>query len=393
MTQPPAPHRAGQGPSLRWRLLAAMALIVLAGAGTLFLVAFLVAPSVFYAHLADVGVAPTGQVATHVNEGFTTALVLGIAGGVAAATVVAVAVAFLVARRIADPLISMADTAARLSAGDYSVRVRPPGMGPELADLATAVNTLAERLEATATARLRLLEDLRHELRTPLTSLQATVEAITDGILPADEEALTTLTQQTHRLLSLVDDLAAVSRTDEHAFQVAVKAVDLSAIARESAAASSARYVNAEIALIPPPGTQTCTALADPERVAEILDQLLDNALKNTPPGGTVTLRTGSDSDRCSWIKVTDTGRGFPPEQAEDIFDRFHRNSPDTTVGSGVGLTIARALANAMNGSLTATSPGPNKGAVLTLRLPQDHRKDQSKSKPGSTQRSSPRPQ
>lgn len=378
-TASPNPHpdpgthrqvRGGSGPGLRWRLLGAMALIVLAGAGTLFLVAFLVAPSVFYAHLADAGLTPTGPAAAHLNTGFTTALVLGIAGGVAAAALVAVAVAFLVARRIADPLTGMADTATRLAGGDYSVRVQPPGMGPELADLAAAVNSLAERLEATATARLRLLQDLRHELRTPLTSLQATVEAITDGVLPADEDTLATLTDQTQRLLRLVDDLDAVSRADEHAFQVTLQPVDLAATARTAAQAVTARYTAAQIALAPPPGAAAVHAVADPERVAEILDQLLDNALKNGRPGDTVTLTTGRDPDGCPFVAVTDTGRGFPPDQTDALFDRFHRHDPLTSTGTGIGLTIARSLATAMHGTLTAASAGVDRGAAFRLTLP-----------------------
>lgn len=371
-THPSGHVRSGTGPSLRWRLLGAMALIVVAGAGTLFAVAFLVSPSVFYAHLAHAGITPTGQVATEVNTGFTTALVLGIAGGVTAASLVAVAVALLVARRIADPVTGMATTASRLSAGDYSVRVEPPRMGPELAELAVAVNTLAERLEATANARLQLLQDMRHELRTPLTSLQATVEGIADGILPADEETLATLNQQTSRLLSLVDDLDAVSRADEHAFQISLQTVDLNQVARHATTAARARFASKGITLVPPRESPPSLAVADPARLAEILDQLLDNAAKNTPPGGTVTLTTGQDSEGHPWVTVTDTGRGFPPDQADAIFTRFYRNNPDVE-GSGVGLTIARTLATAMHGSLTATSHYPDHGATFTLTLTTGH--------------------
>ncbi len=364
------PPRNPNGPGLRWRLLGAMALIVLAGAGTLFTVAFLVAPSVFYSHLADVGLTPTGTAAAHLNTGFTTALLLGVAGGVVAATLVAIGVASLVARRIADPLTGMADTATRLSRGDYSVRVQPPGMGPELADLATAVNSLASRLEATAAARLRLLQDLRHELRTPLTSLQATVEGIADGVLPADEETMATLTSQTQRLLRLVDDLDAVSRADEHAFQVTVQPVDLTAIACAGVTAASARYTTAGIALVPPHDNTPVVALGDPERVAEILDQLLDNAIKHTRPGDTVTITTTTHPPGTAKVTVTDTGSGFPPDQADAIFTRFHRLNPHNTTGSGVGLTIARSLAAAMHGTLTASSNNPDNGATLTLTLP-----------------------
>lgn len=362
------PAASGTGPSLRWRLLGAMALVVLAGAGTLFLVAFVVAPSVFYRHLQEAGVTPTGEVAMHVDRGFTTALVSGVAGGVLAATVVAVAVAVLVARRITAPVIATAATATRLAAGDYGVRLDPPRMGPELAELADAVNTLAARLEATAAARLRLVQDLRHELRTPLTSLEATVEAVTDGVLPVDAVTLATLTEQTARLARLVDDLAAVSRADEHAFSVTAERVDLTAKAEAAVHAARARYAVADVALAleaegPVP------AVADPQRVSEILDQLLDNALKHSPRGTEVTIRTTGRPGSAT-VSVVDTGRGFPPEEAEALFDRFHRHDPDATTGTGVGLTIARALARAMQGTLAASSAGPGRGASFTLTLP-----------------------
>lgn len=361
----------GTGPGLRLRVFGAMSLVVVAGAGTLFLIAELVAPSVFSRHLAEAGLDQNTPVAQHVYQGFAWSLFAGIATGVVAACLVATAVAALVARRIVSPITSTAETTNRLAAGDYAARVPPTRMGPELADLADSVNALAQRLETSEKARLQLLTDLAHELRTPLASIDATVEAITDGVLPVDATTRDTLTRQSRRLSRLIDDLTAVSRADEHAFLLRPQPVDLAAAAHTAAAAAAARYTAQQVSLNTPDLADPVTAQADPDRLAEVLDQLLDNALHHCQPTDTVTIAVAHDTTTAV-LTVTDTGSGFPPEHRELLFQRFYRGSPrpgDDQTG-GVGLTIARALTTAQRGTLTATSPGPGHGATLTLTLP-----------------------
>ena len=361
------------GPSLTVRLLLAIGLVLLAGGVTLFVVALLVAPAVFHDHLGAAGVDLDPVAVDHVDDGFQIAVVTAIAAGLTASTAVAVGVALFVARRVNRPVTQAAAAATRLADGDYATRVTEPGVGPELGDLARAINRLASRLEASEAQREALLTDIAHELRTPLSAVEATAEAIADGMLPADEETLGALRAQTHRLLAVTRDLAALSRTDEHAFRVDRGPTDLAALARSVVTAHAARYAAAGVALVvdaPAPAP----AYADPGRTGEVVDQLLDNALRHCRPGDTVTVAARARPDDCGEVAVTDTGGGFAPELAERLFERFYRapgGSPDRpTGGSGVGLTIARALVTAQDGTLTATSGGPGRGATFTVRLP-----------------------
>jgi two-component system, OmpR family, sensor histidine kinase BaeS len=355
------------GPSLRLRVFAAMGLVVLAGAGTLAITALLVAPAVFHQHLEQAGVAQSPDVAMHVDEGFATALLVSIAVGVLAAVIVAAAVALIVARRINDPVAAAAATASRLAAGDYSARVTRPLMGPELADLADSVNALADRLEQTEASRLRLVTDLAHELRTPLTAIDATVEAIADGILPADATTLSTLTDQSRRLSRLVDDLGAVSRADERSFRLDPRPVDLVEVASAATTATAARFVAKGVGLetrLGPP----VTVIADADRIAEVIGQLLDNSLRRCRAADHVTVTVDRRGDSAV-IAVTDTGSGFDPAEADRLFQRFYRAGSDPS-GSGIGLTIARTLIEAHGGALRATSPGPGRGATFAITLP-----------------------
>jgi signal transduction histidine kinase len=359
----------GSGPSLRVRIFGAMALVVLAGAGTLMIVSLVVAPGVFYRHLERAGVAQDPTVTTHVADGFALATVVSTVVGVVIAGAVAAAMALLVSRRIATPVTTAADAAGRLAAGDYSAHVNDPRMGPELADLSTSVNALAARLLSTEQDRLRLMADLAHQLRTPMASITATVEAITDGILPADNTTLATLTDNATLLSRLIDDLSLVSRAQERAFLVDSETVDLTALARTVSDAARARFTGTGVDLTMTPA-QPVYVRADPDRIGEVIGQLLDNALQHTHPGDSVDLAISRRDDEAD-LTITDTGEGFHAEEAEAIFGRFYRATSVTdSAGSGIGLTIARAVVNAHGGTITAHSPGLGRGASFTVSLP-----------------------
>lgn len=360
--------RARRSPGLAARVFLAVALVVLAGAVTFLVISVVVSPVVFRRYLEDAGIARDSEVAAHIDQGFTIATLTSIAAGVTAASMVAALVAVFIARRISEPVSIAADTATRLADGDYGARMPHPGLGPELDGLASAVNALAVRLETSEARRHALLVDVAHELRTPLAALQATVESIADGALPADEETLRTLTEQTARLTRLTEDLPAASRSDEHAFRVQPRPLDAGEVAAAAVAAHAARYLAADVAL-QLRSTGLATVHADPDRLTEVLDQLLDNALRHCAAGDTVTVHTTLRGDDVLLL-VADTGRGFPPHDAEALFRRFHRADSGGPSGSGVGLTVARALVEAQGGTITASSPGPGRGATFTITLP-----------------------
>jgi signal transduction histidine kinase len=384
-------RRVGLAP----RLFLASGLVILAGAGTLLVVALLIAPPLFHGHLHRAGVpAVAPDVQGHVDEAFGQALLISMAVGVVAATVAAGAISWLMSRRLAAPVEDVARAAQRLADGHYDTVVPDPRLGPEFDTLARSINQLSGRLADTETVRRRLTADLAHQLRTPLASVQATVEAITDGVLAPDEQALATLSDQTARLHRLVADLEKVSRAEERQLLLHPTRQPLAPVVERCAAAITGRYRAAGVDLVVDAERTTPPVRVDEDRIAEAITNLLDNALRHTPPGGRVTL-TVSPGRTChgarglpvqARIEITDTGEGFHPADADRLFERFFRSGPrpapgnpadhDATTttgaetGSGIGLTIARAIVEAHAGQLHASSNGPGAGATFTITLP-----------------------
>ncbi|MEP7370192.1 MAG: HAMP domain-containing protein, partial [Dermatophilaceae bacterium] len=200
---------------LSWRLFSAMGLVVIAGVGTMVVAMLLVANPAFHAHLDQIKPTLSAQTQSKVDEAFAGGVLLASAVGLTVALAAALLVTWLVARRVAAPVSDAAAAAQQIADGDYETRLPQPHLGPEFDRLTTSFNTMARRLASTESTRRRLLTDLAHELRTPLASIEATIEAMTDGILPSDQSTLDTLSEQSQRLHRLVGDLSAVSRAEE----------------------------------------------------------------------------------------------------------------------------------------------------------------------------------
>ena len=357
---------------LAWRLFVAMGLVVIAGAGTMLVAVLLVAEPAFHSHLSEIQPPMSDQVHAHVDEAFAGAVLIASAVGVVMALAAALVVTWLVARRLAAPVAEAAEGAYRIADGDFETRLRQPGLGPELDRLTAAFNAMASRLATTEQTRRRLLTDLAHELRTPLASIQATIEAVNDGILPSDQTTLATLTDQSQRLHRLVGDLSTVSRAEERQLNLRPVMVSILDLVSEVAAAARPRFEAKGIILTADEGAAVGQVLVDPDRLAEALGALLDNALRHTDKGGTVHITTARHDNRCQ-IAVTDTGDGFVPDVAAQLFERFFRGDSSRTVsgaGSGIGLTIAKAIIEAHHGQLRANSDGPGKGASFAITLP-----------------------
>jgi two-component system, OmpR family, sensor histidine kinase BaeS len=357
---------------LTWRLFAAVGLVVIAGAATMLVAVLLVAAPAFHAHLSQVQPPLAEQAHAFVDEAFASAVLIALAVGVVVALAVALVVTWLVARRLATPVAEASEAAYRIADGDYQTRLRQPGLGPEFDQLTTSFNTMARRLATTEQTRRRLLADLAHELRTPLASMQATIEAVNDGILPSDLTTLATLTEQSQRLHRLVGDLSAVSRAEERQLNLNPIRVPLEDVVTGSVTAARPRFDAKDINLTADHGDAVGQVLVDPDRMAEALGALLDNALRHTAKGGTVTVATTRQGNQCR-IGVTDTGEGFAPEQAAQLFERFYRGDSSRTAsgaGSGIGLTIAKAIIKAHHGQLVGHSDGPGTGAQFEITLP-----------------------
>ncbi len=353
------------------RLLGAQALVLLAGAVTTWIVASIVGPSSFRDHLDRAGVRHTSTEAGHVEAAFNAALLISISIALVAATATALMVTWYLSRRIQRSISQVAESAAQVAGGHYAMRVTDPGLGHEFAVLTATSNALADRLQTTETTRRRMLGDLAHEMRTPLATIDAHLEAIEDGVRTADQDTLEVIRLSTQRLRRLAEDVSSVSRAEEGDVTISRRRILASDLVRAATETARDRFSVAHVTLAAHVSTDAYV-LGDPDRLGQVLGNLLDNALRHTPAGGTVRLDCTSAG---GWVEcvVSDTGSGITTEHLGHVFDRFYR--VDTARdrirgGSGIGLSIAKALVEAHGGTITAASSGAGRGSSFTVRLP-----------------------
>lgn len=357
------------------RLLAAQVLVLGLFASSLILVTALLGPRIFDSHLRQVE-AGGAAAAHHAREAFGTAVQTSLSLALLIALGAAFAVSVVLARRVTRPVTALARAAGELADGRYGSRVAAPGLGPEFETLADTFNALAGRLAATETTRRRLLADLAHEMRTPLATLEAYHEALADGVVQPTPAEMALFAQQTARLRRLVEDVGAVSRAEEAALDLDPAPVAPEALMAAAVEAAGARYAAKGVGLTAHASPGMSAVEVDADRIGQVLGNLLDNALRHTPPGGRVRVTTepgGRSGTSGVRITVTDTGEGITAEALPHVFERFYR--ADTARdrargGSGIGLAIARALVQAHGGRITAASDGPGRGAAFTITLP-----------------------
>ena len=295
-------------------------------------------------------------------------LVAGVLAGV-----LAVAVSVLVSRRITGPLEELTDAAADVTAGNLDVRVAPRG-DDEVAALASAFNQMADSLARDEQWRRDMTADLSHELRTPLATIQSRIEALEDGVMPATPENLRVIGDEVERLGRLLGELRSLNELESEDFGVTLRPLDLADVGRDGLARveplAARRSVRLESRLAEAP------ADGDRDQLLQVVVNLLDNAIKFTPEGGSVTLAVGPAPPPAGragpWasITVSDTGPGIDPIDLPFVFDRFYRSrSVRHTQGAGLGLAIAKGLVEVHNGVIEA-SDGAGGGAVFTVLLP-----------------------
>ncbi|MEN0070394.1 MAG: ATP-binding protein [Propionicimonas sp.] len=353
------------------RLFLAQAAALVAIVVTAGIVAVVLGPPLFHAHLVEAGHPTDAAEIPHIEQAFADAGVLSLTIGLLVALAFALAVTWYLTRRIGRPLGTLTTAARRMATGDYDARVRVDGAGPELVTLAASFNQMAERLGNTEHTRRRLLADLAHELRTPVATLSAHLEGLADGITEWDGTTRRVLQHQTDRLARLARDLDEVSRAEEGRISLDPGPQTLSELVGHAVGQFRDRCAGKGVTLSAE--ATDAVVVVDPQRIAQILANLLGNALRHTPPGGRITVSAGRRGTEVS-IAVTDTGDGLTREQLDHVFERFYRGAPAREAdpaGSGIGLTIARAIAEAHGGGLAADSPGPGRGASFVLTLPQ----------------------
>jgi signal transduction histidine kinase len=277
-------------------------------------------------------------------------------------------VAFLVGRavrRMAAPIGEVMEAADRVAGGDYSTRVQVRGSG-EVGQLASSFNQMTARLQASETQRRALLADVAHELRTPLSVIRGNVEGMLDGVYPADESHLGPVLEETAVMARLLDDLQTLSTAEAGVLRLHRERVDPVALAQDAAAAFRSRADRGGVGLdcdapVPVPEVDV-----DPVRIGEVLANLLTNAIRHTPRGGSVRVAVEPDPAGVA-VTVADTGPGIDPRDLPHVFDRFVKSADSG--GAGLGLAIARSLVEAHGGRIAAASV-PGQGTTMRFVLP-----------------------
>ena len=289
------------------------------------------------------------------------------AGG---AAVMALALGVLLARTLTHPLREMTAAARSLARGELGQQVKVRS-GDEVGDLARAFNQMSHDLAQAEARRRQLTADIAHDLRTPISIIQGHAEGLRDGVLPPTPEMFALIHDETLRLNRMVEDLRTLSRMEAGDLSLARRPVAVGAFLERMAAAQRPRAGEKGIGLQLEVERKLPEIEVDEDRMAQALNNLVDNALRHTPAGGTVTL-AGGRNEGGVWLQVRDSGPGIAAEDLPHVFERFYRADRARgrhEGGSGLGLAIARSIVEAHGGSIRAESPAGG-GAVFTIELP-----------------------
>ena len=362
------PRRRG----LAANLITAQVVVVAVGALTLALTATLLAPPLFRRHLSRAGIT-SAPVRRHAEEAFASTFSLSLASATLAALLAAGVASWVLVRRVSAPIEALARTADAFARGHFDAVPPTAGSSTEIGRLSDAFSRMALRLTDTDASRSRLLSDLSHELRTPLATISAYIDGMQDDVLPRDAQSWETMRAQVSRLSRLTTDVRDAAAAQEGTLSLHPRAIDPAELAHDAVDAVAPRFVTRGVNLSYVGPSTGVAVVGDPERLAQVLANLLDNALRHTPAGGHVTLCVRSNETHVQLV-VTDDGDGIASDQLEAVFDRFHRGDPSRTPGddhgSGLGLTIARAIVTTHAGTLVAASPGVGHGTAVTVSLP-----------------------
>jgi two-component system sensor histidine kinase BaeS len=268
-------------------------------------------------------------------------------------------------RRVTGPMNSLIDAARRIESGDYSARV-PESGSRDIRSVARAFNSMSERLKAIDEQRRNFMADVTHELRTPLSVIRGQAEAIADGLYPADALHLAPILDATQTLERLVEDLRTLVLTDAGNLVLRKEPTDIGALVRETLDSFKAQAETAGVSLIAEIADDLPTVEVDPARIRSVIGNLLSNAIRHSPSGGSVTVIVKAATTEIH-ITVKDTGEGIPPDLLPHVFERFVKGPKST--GSGLGLAIAHDIIAAHGGRLEIDSTSET-GTSVHVRLP-----------------------
>jgi heavy metal sensor kinase len=309
---------------------------------------------------------------------FLDALNMALVGSGVLSLALAVAVGFFLARRLSDPLRKTVDVTKRMSDGDYAVRLEEGSNIRELDELTLSVNHLARSIGAQEALRKQLTADVAHELRTPLTTIGTHIEAMIEGLWQPTRERLSSCYEEIERIGRLVFDMEKLAKVESDKLKLDRTPLSLRDLA-EKTLRNFETETNARGLRVSVEGN--CSEIfADRDRISQVLVNLVSNAVKYTPPGGTIRLAL-SETDETVRLDVEDNGVGISAEDLPFVFERFYRADKSrsrTTGGSGIGLAVVRSIV-ATHGGAVAVESAPNQGSRFRVELPRHDARERAK--------------
>ncbi|MCC6803566.1 MAG: HAMP domain-containing histidine kinase [Anaerolineae bacterium] len=369
---------------LSHKLFASYLLVVAVGLVVLALSTAFVAPITFEQQMAHMGAGAgqgqqrgmmqaqmTDQINAEIEANFRSAVNQALLLAGAAAIIAAGAVSWLVSRQIVNPLRALVSLSQRIASGHYRERLEVQSRD-ELAELVRSFNQMAEALDHTETIRSELMANMTHELKTPLASIKGYMEGLQDGVIPPSEETFQLVHHEAERLQRLVQDLQELSRAEAGQVPIHPQPSDPCRIVESAIERMRPQFNEKSVELGVKMERSLPDLSADPDRIGQVLINLLGNALQNTAAGGRVEVSL-SPTGRMLEFSIQDSGIGIGAENLERIFQRFYRvdkSRSRSSGGSGIGLTISRHLVEAHGGRIWAESPGLGKGSTFRFTIP-----------------------
>jgi two-component system sensor histidine kinase BaeS len=367
-----------------WKIFISYLLVTLVGAIVLASAVSLIVPETYLYRLGSSPQATpnpadgaTQRTASARFENFQAGVRDALILALAAAMIAAIVASLFISQQVVAPIQEMMRASQRISNGNYRERVQVTGNVStgeldELSQLALSFNQMAARLEQTENIRSQLIGDIAHELRTPLTTIKGYIEGLIDGVLPGDEETYQQVYHETERMQRLIDDLQELSRVEAGAYELNRQPVAVSHLINTVVARLGRPFDEKGVRLQIDLPEDLPPVLVDESRIAQVMMNLVGNALQYTPSGGQVIisalLRAGEVQ-----VSISDSGIGISPDQLPLLFTRFYRvdkSRSRSSGGSGIGLTIAKYLVEAHGGRLWAESPGLGQGSAFYFTLP-----------------------
>jgi signal transduction histidine kinase len=306
------------------------------------------------------------------NAAFLQSVTRAIVAATVIAAAAALAAGLFAIRRLTSPVAELTRAAERAGAGDLDVRVTVHGRD-EIARLAGTFNRMTEALRDQQEGRRRMIADSAHELATPVSLIRGTVEAMLDGVYPSDRTTLEGLHEETLRLARLVEDLNELSLLESGAFELSAEEADLAEIARAEAGRFAARAAERGVSIAVESAAGVPRATVDRLRIGQVIANLLGNALRHTPRGGTIAVRLAPADGGGIRLAVEDSGPGIPAAERTRVFERYYRVDGARAAsegGRGLGLAIAAGIVTAHGGKLRADASAALGGAMVVMEIP-----------------------